>query len=194
MKNIHILPTDKPSRLHLIEDNLTITSEYKNSVCDDEVNIYITSDEDINDSDYVITKYGRLVQVSYLMSKDLESASNPVVLTTDRDLIKYGVQAIDDEFLQWFVKNSSCEEVEVELVALNEYGSEISVNSYGFEKFGYKIIIPKETYMFLPKEKPKEERMYSEEEVLNILYKHTEDLLAGKKMTLEQWFEQFKKK
>jgi hypothetical protein len=38
------------------------------------------------------------------------------------------------------------------------------------------------------------ERMYSEEEVLNILYKHTEDLLAGKKVTLEEWFEQFKKK
>ena len=38
------------------------------------------------------------------------------------------------------------------------------------------------------------ERMYNEEEVLNILYKHTEDLLAGKKITLEQWFEQYKKK
>jgi hypothetical protein len=37
-------------------------------------------------------------------------------------------------------------------------------------------------------------RMYSEEEVLNMLYKHTEDLLAGKKITLEQWFEQYKKK
>jgi hypothetical protein len=37
-------------------------------------------------------------------------------------------------------------------------------------------------------------RMYSEEEVLNILYKHTEDLLAGKKITLEQWFEPYKKK
>jgi len=36
--------------------------------------------------------------------------------------------------------------------------------------------------------------MYNEEEVLNILYKHTEDLLAGKKITLEEWFEQFKNK
>jgi hypothetical protein len=35
--------------------------------------------------------------------------------------------------------------------------------------------------------------MYSEEEVLSILYKHTEDLLAGKKITLEEWFQQFKK-
>jgi hypothetical protein len=35
---------------------------------------------------------------------------------------------------------------------------------------------------------------FSEEEVLEILYKHTEDLLAGKKVTLEEWFEKFKKK
>jgi hypothetical protein len=38
------------------------------------------------------------------------------------------------------------------------------------------------------------ENMFSEEEVLNILYKHTEDLLAGKKITLEEWFEKFKNK
>ena len=38
------------------------------------------------------------------------------------------------------------------------------------------------------------ERMYSEEEVLSILYKHTEDLLAGKKLTLEDWFNDIKKK
>jgi hypothetical protein len=49
MKNIHVLPTDKPSRLHLIEDSLIITSECKNSVCDAEVNIYITSDEEIKE-------------------------------------------------------------------------------------------------------------------------------------------------
>jgi hypothetical protein len=36
--------------------------------------------------------------------------------------------------------------------------------------------------------------MYSEEEVLEILYKHTEDLLAGKKVTLAEWFERYKKK
>ena len=35
---------------------------------------------------------------------------------------------------------------------------------------------------------------FSEEEVLEILYKHTEDLLAGKKVTLEEGFEQFKNK
>ena len=47
---------------------------------------------------------------------------------------------------------------------------------------------------FIDGAKWQQERMYSEEEVLEILYKHTEDLLSGKKLTLEEWFEQFKKK
>ena len=152
MKNIHILPTNKPSRLHLIEDTLTITSEYKNSVCDAEVNIYITSNEEIKVGDWVIEfqKNDNIGQVhfinnEYVIARDIQKK---IILTTDQELIKVDVQSIDDEFLEWFVKNPSCEEVEVEveveLVVLNEYGSEISVNSYGVEKFGYKIIIPKE--------------------------------------------------
>jgi hypothetical protein len=36
-----------------------------------------------------------------------------IILTTNKLLIKDGVQAIDDEFLEWFVKNPSCEEIEV---------------------------------------------------------------------------------
>jgi hypothetical protein len=55
---------------------------------------------------------------------------------------------------------------------------------------GKSLVIAKATEL-LQKEKA---QMYSEEEVLNILYKHTEDLLAGKTITLEQWFEQYKKK
>jgi hypothetical protein len=37
-----------------------------------------------------------------------------VILTTDPDLIKDGVQAIDNTFAEWFVKNSNVEFVEVE--------------------------------------------------------------------------------
>lgn len=52
----------------------------------------------------------------------------------------------------------------------------------------------KEYISFMNGVKWQQERSYSEEEVLDILYKHTEDLLAGKKLFLEEWFEQFKKK
>jgi hypothetical protein len=59
-----------------------------------------------------------------------------IILTTDQDLIKDGVQAIDNEFLEWFVKNPSCEKVEVK--DLYSYTNENT------EHIGYKIIIPKE--------------------------------------------------
>jgi hypothetical protein len=67
----------------------------------------------------------------YLQS---ETGYKEILLSTDDLLIKDGIQAIDDEFLEWFVKNPSCEEVEVE----KDY-------CYGnLEHFDYKIIIPKE--------------------------------------------------
>ena len=58
-----------------------------------------------------------------------------IILTTDQDLIKDGVQAIDDEFLEWFVKNPNCEFVEV-------VKGFADVTSYGFNFLDYKIIIP----------------------------------------------------
>jgi hypothetical protein len=147
MKNVHLLPTDKSSRLYLhsenelqLRTNIIRTSEdYLGS----NQHIYITSDEEIKEGEYVIEDIGGVVYGPIDRESIVENPKK-IILTTDQDLIADGVQAIDDEFLEWFVQNPSCEEVEVELVALNEHGSEISVNSYGFEKFGYKIIIPKE--------------------------------------------------
>jgi hypothetical protein len=39
-----------------------------------------------------------------------------IILTTDQELIKDGVQAIDDEFLEWFVNNTSCDRVEIKTI------------------------------------------------------------------------------
>ena len=39
-----------------------------------------------------------------------------VILTTNKLLIKDGVQSIDDEFLEWICKNPSCEDVKVQKV------------------------------------------------------------------------------
>ena len=155
MKNIHILPTDKPSRLYLHSDNelqlrtniIRTSEDYLGS----NQHIYITSNEEIKYDEYYLGEDNHI----YCLVTTVNYNGKKIILTTDPTLSP-DVHKIPDEFLEWFVKNPSCEEVEVELVALNEYGSEISVNSYGFEKFGYKIIIPKETYMFLPKEEPKQ--------------------------------------
>jgi hypothetical protein len=59
------------------------------------------------------------------------SESKKIILTTDQDLIVDGIQAIDDEFLEWFIKNNSCEEVEIE-----DYGT--------LYNFRYLILIPQE--------------------------------------------------
>ena len=156
MKNIHLIPTDKPSRLlkfanQLIFDKETEVKDKRNQ------NLYITSDEEIKDGDYWI-------YICPINGLDYGDNGNPIVknnlpstwfdrlhdklnykkiiLTTDQDLIKDGVQAIDNEFLEWFVKNPSCEEIEV--VDDTFTVGEMSKLPLGTRNHKYKIIIPKE--------------------------------------------------
>lgn len=157
MKNIHVLPTDKPSRLfEIIQFNLSFdnqnmySEEYKKLHKYKNKNIYITSDEEIKASVYcLINKVlcktelleGRIVsrQLSGGGTMDIcKTEYLEIILTTDQDLIKDGVQSIDDEFLECFVKNPSCESVEIKtFIKTYEDG-------YSFDKLEYKIIIPKE--------------------------------------------------
>jgi hypothetical protein len=123
MKNIHVIPTDKPSRVfntnkgeyhfreHYVPDTIQTCKNH---------NIYITSDEEIKE-DYVFA-YGVVIKVMMFDTETLYFVNGTkakredckkIILTTDQDLINDGVQPIDDEFLEWFVKNPSCESVEV---------------------------------------------------------------------------------
>jgi len=69
-----------------------------------------------------------------------------IILTTNNLLIKDGVQAIDDEFLEWFVKNPSCEFVEIKIWFDTSHISLGIGRVYhnNPNKPLYKIIIPKE--------------------------------------------------
>ena len=149
MKNIHIIPTDKPSRLFKANQKLCFDNVNPSTKCITAQNIYITCDEEIKAGDYFIESLG--LPDSYLVHKlskewkDKESfyrRCDKVILTTDSDLIKDGVQAIDDEFLEWFVKDPSCENVEVMTDAFTV--KEMSMLPIGTGNFKYKIIIPKE--------------------------------------------------
>ena len=61
--------------------------------------LYITSDEEIKMQDWFIDdKYKQ--PMKYFGEGSLLISSKKIILTTDQDLIKDGVQAIDDEFLQ----------------------------------------------------------------------------------------------
>ena len=118
MKNIHVLPTDKPSRLfEIIQFNLSFdktnyfSEEYKKLHKYKNKNIYITSDEEIKEGDWFYNSF--LNEISKMDVLDYSNFRQKIILTTDAELIADGVQDIDDEFLEWFVNNPSCEEIEV---------------------------------------------------------------------------------
>lgn len=132
MKNIHLLPTDKPSRFSLNSSGkYHLTNQlHTNSPNFTNQHIYITNDEDIKEGDWVystdnntsscniyqIIKYNQITGSKpigfggncYNTEQGIGIRINTckkIILTTDQDLIKDGVQAIEDEFLEWFIKN-----------------------------------------------------------------------------------------
>jgi hypothetical protein len=147
MKNIHILPTENSSRLQRFTDVDKIEFELasKDEFFNKGMNIYITFDEEIKEGDWFYNirslkpepfkacenGYGYVNCSKY---SHYRMECKKIILTTDQDLIKDGVQAIDDEFLEWFVKNPSCEKIEVNK----------SYSGIYYIKYPYKIIIPKE--------------------------------------------------
>jgi hypothetical protein len=241
MKNIHILPTDKPSRLRYNLSNvLVVTKElYRDYGKEVNQNIYITSDGEIKERDWCIDVIHNAI--CKRNSDNYRKQYKKIILTTDPDLIKNGVQAIPDDFLEWFIENQGCEFVEVEREKSVGYTEDRARVFYG----KLKIIIPKEepNPFELPKalpddvffkslEEPKQEtleeaalkyarhnasgyfveskvkafeegakwqaeRMYSEEEVIELLKTFDIKFNSGiveRNKGIKEWFEQFKKK
>ncbi len=202
-------------------------------------NIYITNNEKIKEGDFIIEKGKPIVKCKTILdsedliweSLDIKSSAcdgifnfKKIILTTDPDLIKDGIQTIDDEFLEWFVKNPNCKYVDQRLIWDEEKLTSI-----------YKIIIPERgiTITHVGKQETLEEagvayaktvnenhtshmlgfysgakwqqkRMYSEEEIIRFLdwmgtngYRHYSNGWANmfnKAMEPKQLFEQYKKK
>jgi hypothetical protein len=214
MKNIHVLPTDKPSRVAYNFSKLILNSKLLSPVLYKTQHIYITSNDRPKRYDYFLNGKGKIIKSS---SDHSICDHKKIILTTDQDLINDGVQSIDDEFLEWFIKNPSCEEVEVIYEPKNFFDVK-----KGWE---YKIIIPKEepkqetleeaAERIYPKNivsdgydtnflgrvglylgaKWQQERSYSEEEVLKMLFDYQQSYsYASNEIGLKKWFEQFKKK
>jgi hypothetical protein len=130
MKNVHVLPTDKPSRLIIYS---TLLNEFRllDAPIDDWMhkrNIYITSDEELpydssifdSGAFYHRDPVGDIHIITKHTFKPNPHFCKRIILTTDQDLIKDGVQAIEDEFLEWFVKNPSCDKVEIESLSIRD--------------------------------------------------------------------------
>jgi hypothetical protein len=184
----------------------TLNGSFRDAVSSFKVQkIYITSDEEIKEGDWCMSlcddeSYEEIYQCKDVSLVDKEDKK--IILTTDQDLIADGVQAIDDEFLEWFVENPSCEFVGVKPLLSNN----------GRALFGYKIIIPKEEpkqdeimERFIANAK-QQERSYSEEEVFHLLVKVIKDNKVNQLSffdngisnpiytNLNKWFEQYKNK
>ena len=213
MKNLYLLPTEQRSRLvylskkgkevykdlRLFEKPMPIILDSQNQ------NIYITSDEEIKKGYWFIYKTKDKTVILKAKNINIDTITvdshikvgtwvslkccQKIILTTDQDLINDGVQAINDEFLEWFVKNPSCEDVEV---------------GYGFIKLtetdneGYWISIPNEQ---IEVQQEEVERMYSEAEVIEILTQRSKEFGTKNEKFQElllkqdlEWFEQFKNK
>jgi hypothetical protein len=172
MKNKHIISTDKPSRLGRFIDTNNLFLRVPNDIPRGiNVNIYITSDEKIKEGDWFLldmshsshpnevhqmghNKWSKTGGINFSEPNSWTKACKKIILTTDANLIKDGVQEIDEEYLEWFVKNPSCESVEVktETWYLNKRGwqpfpdEHIEVHE---KKKVYKIIIPKEEFTMI---------------------------------------------
>lgn len=192
MKNIHVLKTDKPSKLYFnhnkeFEKYQFSKEPFINGLTNTtNQHIYITSsDEEIKKGDCVIQinyektninliKCVTEAQTKIANDKNGSFIKNKIILTTDQDLIKDGVQAIDDEFLEWFVKNPSCEWVDIEtMMECEKCGKEHCDN---LQCRGYKDILYYK--IIIPKEEPKQESLSwdelireagSEEQLIKIL-------------------------
>jgi len=217
MKNIHTLPTDKPSRLYKskITQNIFISniiSQYGDATYNQ--HIYITSDEEIKVDEYYLGEDNNI----YCLVSSVNCNGKKIILTTDQELIEDGVQSIDDNFLEWFVKNPGCEKVEVKHFGTC-CGNQSITQCINCEKYNpvHKIIIPQEESKQetleeysngLYKQSLKDdvdltfsdgvklgaqwqsERMYSE--VFEWL--SSKDYLSDKMEFIQKEFEQFKKK
>jgi hypothetical protein len=145
MKNIHLIATDKPTGI--FQSNSGLQFSIRDKVRVEPLkgfHIYITNDEVIKEGAWRCDiELNRIEK-----GKETGTFKNwkKIILTTDQDLIKDGVRAIGDDFLEWFVKNPSCEFVEVELKTkhlvkpYDVYNEQVSY---------YKIIIPKEEAKFI---------------------------------------------
>jgi hypothetical protein len=162
MKNIYLYQTDQPTGI--FETNSGLQFSIMNKVRYGEFkgyHIYITSSEEIKEGDWYLNIeekngiknpfYGKLYKANQSICQVpldyLVNNLKKIILTTDPTLIVDSVQSISDEFLLWFVKNSSCEFVDVEERRHFEADKSKRVNPLNGFYYSHKIIIPQEGYI-----------------------------------------------
>lgn len=114
MKNIHVLPTHHGTRLHDTFGKLRLEKGIDFSP--NNKNIYITSNEEPKLDQWGIRLKNSVIFKckGFASTEETRKYDKKIILTTDQDLIKDGVQAIEDDFLEWFINNPTWDKIGVE--------------------------------------------------------------------------------
>lgn len=213
MKNIHLLPTDKPSRLYLGQNNNFVLGIIQNATQSKNEgftnqHIYITNNETIKEGDWFFVQtpnisdgnlvakslgFGKSAWSSHILTKSTDekgyhpSNCKKIILTTDQDLINDGIQAVDNIFAEWFVRNPDCKFVEIATEFDDDFGAPYYVICIPKNESKSQTLEKREPYWDLVDKKAQQnntidldayakgvidgakwqaERMYSEEEIL----------------------------
>jgi hypothetical protein len=127
MKNLFLVYTDKPSYLtlrHKNNDILFSTADffYNNKILDTKINtnfnLYVTSNEETKEGDWVYFKStSEIIIVPEGGFK--ENFCKKIILTTDPDLIKDGIQKIPNKFIEDYIQNPNLEYIDVDSININ---------------------------------------------------------------------------
>ena len=162
-KNLHVLPTDHPSRLRYnIKTRIWELNEFHKYHTDIKSthNIYITSDEEIKEGGWHYNLALNIVEKT--TNFDNGVLQEKIILTTDQDLFADGVQEIDDKFLEWFCsKNGKVGYIESKQETLEGY--EEALNQFPeYNQYLERIAFEKGVEW-------QQERSYNEEELRKIV-------------------------
>lgn len=182
MKNLHLLPTENYKQDYTTQsgevlevvrlgqliknsetDELLINkNSHWSASCDTDVliphHVYITNEEEIKVGDWFLDRVSHTIHNAILAAGTFNTRKK-IILTTDQNLINEGVKPINDDFLEWFVNNPSCDEVDV-------LSQEIYLGRRRWDK-RYSIFPPKKKYtkqenkLFLELSKTEAEGLYN---------------------------------
>jgi hypothetical protein len=121
MKNIFVVPTTDATRLMRMFDHDRDELELSLQCCGWQygVHVNITSYEEIKEGDWCIDLDTDNV---FRLGNWTTGRAVKIILTTAPTLIADGVQAINSEFLEWFIDNPTCEFVEIQKTLVTNSG------------------------------------------------------------------------
>lgn len=196
-----MLPTNEKAHITIVGSELTWSVIGKVRENNEGYHLYILSDEEIEEGDWFYdldTKYIKIKQS--WENSHLDFNCKKIIATTDRSLntfieskdgnytehgqgyfkeLPQPPQSFIEHFVSEYNKGNVITEVMVEYKSIGAYA-----NPKYDSDFQLKINSDNTINISMP------QYIWSREEVVELLYKHTEYMLSGKKDTLDKWIEE----